>query len=110
MLEPGAPGAPPIEDLECRVIAMATIRTSLAFALECLGHSAVPAPDLMAALEDVHSLAARRELEARVLRTIQSAQLGAGCRHDPDPARAVTYETLRDLPAAPGQGGLQRRV
>ncbi len=87
----------PIDDLDFGIIAIATIRSSLTFTLECLGRSAVHAPDLKTALEDVLSLASRRELEARVLRNVQCAQLGTGSNQTPASMRAAPYEALGAL-------------
>lgn len=95
MQEPLEKETSPIDDLDFDIIAIATIRTSLTFTLECLGRSAVSVPDLQTALEDVLSLASRRELEARVLRNIQHASRGTAHGGIPASISAAPYETLK---------------
>lgn len=86
-----APQVPPpgqIDDLDFGIAAISTVRTSLAFTLECLSRAAVNAPGLKEALEDALSLASRRELEVRVLKNIHCMQLPAS-------AIASPYDALK---------------
>ncbi len=85
----------PLNDLDFGIVAMANVRASLAFTLECLSRASVSSPDLKEALENVLSLASRREMEVRVLRNIQNSQLASGVHGDRACPIASPYEALK---------------
>lgn len=105
---------PSTDEQDLGLSAYAAIRASLSSTLECLCDSDLDAPDLKVALEEVLSLASRRELETRVIRNIHSAQAAWQPRQLTARSRSAPYEVLGSVgdDRAPEQGitRLQRRV
>lgn len=95
MQESHVPRQSHLDDLEFGIVAIATVRTSLAFTLECLSRASVNAHELRRAIEDALSLASRQELEVRVLRNIKTAELATENRCARPQAVAASYEALK---------------
>lgn len=95
MQESPVPREGQLDDLDFGIFAIATVKASLAFTLECLSRTSMNAHELRSAIEDALSLASRRELEVRVLRHIQTVELATdNCSARPQ-AVAASYETLK---------------